>query len=401
MRGAVMNIWKTVACGAVVLAGTVGVFAQPEAPLTGTNAACATGPNLSDTLNFSPDDSGFTKIFDGKSLKGWWESCQSGHSSGDRTLGGIWLVDSVNGLLFSTQKVAGNAGSIIMTNKSYGNYELIFDLWPSFGNDGGVFNRTTANGTCYQTTVDYIQGSSVGGVYFENGYTGGSRNVDPFVFGANKSTITIGTNSNATNSWDSVTKKFGNPTAYGCPTTGCGPGSWTAVWDTGGWNQMRVKFFGTGASATNKVHNYAWIRRFGAAQWVPTVMDSVQYNTPASYLGIQIHGGSGSWSNSNGHWYRNIKIRPLTDQGVPIIQTTSIKSGARMSHGIHVVFGMLTGSLNTDYQIVVSDLSGRVLEKFSGRAGSFRHPLNSRGILLLQIKTAKDTEHLRVARLFE
>ena len=76
-----------------------------------------------------------------------------------------------------------------MTNKSYGNYELILDVWPSFGDDGGVFNRTTANGTCYQTTMDYIQGSSVGGVYFEGGYTGATRNVDPFVFGANKYTI--------------------------------------------------------------------------------------------------------------------------------------------------------------------------------------------------------------------
>jgi hypothetical protein len=387
-----------------------GIYAQPEAPLTGTNTACLAAANLADTLTPAmlagmPNpgtDSGWSWIFDGKSTHGFWESCQSSHSSADRTYGGVWLVDSVNHLLFSNQNANG-AGSILMTNKSYGNYELILDVWPSFGDDGGVFNRTTANGTCYQTTMDYIQGSSVGGVYFEGGYTGATRNVDPFVFGANKYTITIGTNSNATNRLDTMTKKYGIPADYGCPATGCGPANWTAIWDTGGWNQVRIKLFGTGASASNKVHNFAWIRKLGATAWVPTVMDSVQYNTPASYLGFQIHGGTGSWSNSKGHWYRNIKIRPLTDQGAPIVQSTSIAPVAGKHFDIRSVSGVLTGSVDADYAITVSDLSGRVLDTFNGRAGSFRHVLKPglRGVFMVQIKTSHGVDYLRAARLFE
>jgi hypothetical protein len=202
-------------------------------------------------------------LFNGKNLKGWWEGCGSSHANNDKTNGGIWLVDSVTGVLFANQNTNG-AGSVLMTNKSYLNYEIIFDLWPTFGNDGGLFNRVTPSGNCYQTTIDYIQGSGIGGTYFEGGYTGSSRNYDPFVFGANKHTISIGTNSNVNNRLDTITKRFGTPTAYGCAATGCAPAHWTAIWDTGGWNQMRVKFFGTGASAANKVHNFVWLRKLGS-----------------------------------------------------------------------------------------------------------------------------------------
>jgi hypothetical protein len=253
--------------------------------------------------------------------------------------------------------------------------------------------------------MDYIQGSSVGGVYFEGGYNGTTRNTDPFTFGANKATISIGTNSNSNNRLDTITKRWSNPTDYGCSVNGCIPANWTAVWDTGGWNQMRIKFFGTGASATNKVHNFAWIRKLGSPHWIPTVRDSVQQNTPPAPLGFQIHGGQSSWGNQNGHWYRNIKIRPLTDDGTPIIEAVSIAPGKRAAAGskdVRAVAGALTGNVPENYEVVIRDAGGRELESFSGPAGSFRHALASRsnGVLLVQIKTAKGVDHLRVPRIF-
>ncbi len=386
-------------------------WSQPRAPLTGANAACNSGPvlagGLPDTLSgpeFVPDDSGFVTIFNGKNLKGWWEGCGSTHSDLDKTNGGIWLVDSANGLLFANQNTNG-AGSVLMTNKSYGNYELVFDLWPSFGNDAGVFNRVTAAGNCYQTGIDYLSGSSVGGVYFEGGYTGGGRNVDPYVFGSTRTTITIGTNSNSTNRLDTITKLYGTPLDYGCPATGCGPANWTAMWDTGGWNQMRVQFFGTGASALNKVHNFAWIRKLGASKWIPTVRDSVQFNTPANPVGIQIHGTTAQWGNRNGNWYRNIKIRPLTDQGVPILATTSVRrtGGVSQQGTLRFAAGVLSGTLERPSEITLRDVGGELLDRISRPSGNFRYPLNSMapGILLIQVKTDQRIESFRVARVFE
>ncbi len=395
-----MNIRNVVSRGCIVsLFLAISSQAQPEAALTGTNNACAAGPTLiagvPDTVvQVVPDTAGFRSIFDGTSFKGWWESCLSGHSSADRTYGGIWLIDPANGYLFSNQNTNG-AGSILATNKSWGNYELIFDYWPSFGDDGGVFNRTTAAGNCYQTTLDYIGGSSVGGVYFEGGYTGTTRNLDPYTFGANSSSITVST-------WTANTANLPNSP---CPATGCTAANWTTVFDIAGWNQVRIKFFGTGAAATNKVHNQSWIRKLGAATWVPVITDSVQYATPASYLGFQIHGGAGSWSNRNGVWYRNIKMRPLTDLGVPIPQgTTAIGHGAGMiRYQIKAASDALVGTLDSDHEITVSDVNGRVLERFSGRAGAFRYPLSTsmHGLLLVKVKTARGTDFLRITRIAE
>ena len=398
-------VWLVFVLGATPLT----VPAQPRAALTGTNAACNSGPILTggkpDTIGttdeFPVDDSGFVKIFNGKNLKGWWEGCGSSHSDNDKTNGGIWLVDSVNGLLFANQNTNG-AGSILMTNKSYGNYELIVDFWPSFGDDGGIFNRVTASGSCYQTTMDYIGASSVGGVYFEGGYTGTTRNIDPFVFGANRATITIGTNSNANNRLDTITKRFGNPLEYGCPATGCGPANWTAIFDTGGWNQMRVQFFGSGASASNKVHNFAWIRKLGSTKWVPTIRDSVQFNTPAAPLGLQIHGTIAQWGNHKGNWYRNIRIRPLRDDGTPILPVTGIDQneknsrrnsqsgvGASFAGELHLVDGRISGRLPEDFEIRIQDVTGRELERIEGRAGDFQYAIKTRaqGILIVSARS--------------
>ena len=378
-------------------------FSQPAPIPTGANSPCQTGPTLitgiPDTVVSAPDSAGFRSIFNGTDLKGWWEDCQSGHSSADRTLGPIWLVDPANKLLFGNQNTNG-AGGILATNKILGNYELVFDYWPSFGDDGGVFNRTTATGTCYQTTLDYIGGSSVGGVYFEGGYTGATRNLDPYTFGASSSAINIGTGAS---NWTGFTATQ-NPTSFGCSAAGCTVANWTTVWDVAGWNQVRVKFFGTGASAANKVHNQSWIRKFGAANWTPVISDSVQFATAASYLGFQIHGGTGSWSNRNGIWFRNIMMRPLTDLGVPIPQgPTPIRKSSVIRHGVRVGAEALTGTVDGKYEMTLSDVSGRILEKFSGNGGAFRHTFKTsmRGFLILNLKTEQGTESFRIDRVLE
>jgi len=83
------------------------------------------------------------------------------------------LADSTHGAIYS-QQANTQAGSVLMTNKNWEHYELIFDFWPTWGNDAGVFNRVVATGTTagrtYQTGLDYKQGSSVGGSYGEGGY---------------------------------------------------------------------------------------------------------------------------------------------------------------------------------------------------------------------------------------
>jgi hypothetical protein len=377
--------------------------AQPTLSVTKTNSPCSASAQP-DTIVAPADADGFRPLFDGKTLKGWWENCQTTHSSQDAANGGFWIADSVNGAIYSQQ--AGNfAGSVLMTNKSYEHYELIFDFWPTFGNDAGVFNRVVPSGSTagrtFQTGIDYKEGSSIGGAYGEGGYGGSPAfNHDPYKF----SSTTVRTSMTIDN-WTTFTAAR-NPESFGCPTTGCTAAHWTTVFDTGGWNQMRVKFYGGLTSAT-RTKMQAWLRRVsnppgtGPDRWVPTYDSSQAVVTPANPIGLQIHGGSGYWSQAGkGTWYRNIKIRPLDEQGVPLPPTGLRGSAAPRRADLRVVSGALEGILDARHEITLSDLSGRVVQRFQGSAGAVRYPLAARGVLFVTIRLeGEDARSLTAVRL--
>src|SRR4051812_13642110 len=131
---------------ALTLAAT-NVWSQPGPIPPGTNAACAQNGGT-DTVTSTPDSEGFRTLFDGTSFKGWWESCQSHHSALDAVNGGIWLVDPGLHAIYSNQSPKF-AGSLLLTNKKFDQYELQFDYWPEFADDAGIFNRTTPDGKSY------------------------------------------------------------------------------------------------------------------------------------------------------------------------------------------------------------------------------------------------------------
>ena len=393
-----MNIvLKQVLLGSFALGCINLAVAQPTLSVPATNTPCAAGPGT-DTVASVPDQEGFLSLFDGKSLKGWWESCKSGHSSNDNVNGGIFIADPANGAIYSQQQANG-AGGLILTNKVFGNYELIFDYFGTYGDDGGVFNRTTAAGKCYQTTLDYIAGSSVGGAYGEGGYT--NLNVDPYVFGANKQTIT-----NVTN-WTNSTKAQ-DPASFGCPAAGCTAADWATVWDLNGWNQIRIKFYG-GLTAASKVKLKSWFRKAanppaaGPNNWVPVYNDSQSIVTPASYLGFQIHGGVGRWLLGPGTWYKNIKWRPLDDEGKPTSVPVDVKKTGRMHlEGVQLEASpdALIGHMSMAHEIVLRDLSGKILQTYRGDAGDVRYSFatSAHGVMVAEVISAFGSDRIRVTR---
>lgn len=373
---------------------------QPVLGVPAVNAPCASGPALvegqPDTLASVPDAEGFYSLFDGKSLKGWWENCQTGHSSQDRTLGGLWIADSTHGALYS-QQASTLAGSVLMTNKSWEHYELIFDFWPTWGNDAGVFNRVTTTGRTYQTGLDYKHGSSIGGSYGEGGY--GNFNIDPYLFTTSFGVITV-------SSWDEFTAAR-DPSSFGCPSSGCGVAQWHAVWDTAGWNQVRVKFFGglTGGSPTRM---QAWIRRLDNPpvppphNWVPTHDSAMNTLTPANPIGLQIHGGGDYWNRAGrGTWYRNIRIRPLDVNGDPVPVSLHGEVLRRQAGGLKLAGNALTGHFAGAHTIRVRDARGRELRRFtSPSGGEVRYELGAlRGLLFVDVRTAGGASHFRLGRL--
>lgn len=377
-----------------ILSCVAATSAQPQLGVASTNAPCAAGPALvgdaPDTVASVPDADGFVSLFDGKTLKGWWENCNTNHSSQDRTDGGLWIADSTHGALYS-QQAPSRAGSVLMTNKSYEHYELVFDFWPSWGNDAGVFNRVVPTGNqagrTFQTGLDYKQGSSIAGAYGEGGYgSPAGFNHDPYLFTTTHGVITV-------SSWTAFTGAR-NPASFGCPAGGCGVSDWHAVWDTAGWNQIRIKFYG-GLSQGSTVKMSAWFRRIADPpapppdNWVPVYADSQTVPAPANPIGLQIHGGADYWNlNGRGTWYRNIRIRELDSLGNPVAPTSlrSSPGGGASAARVRVVAGALEGTFDAAHEVIVRDARGALLSRHRGGPGAARYAPGGRGLLTVEIR---------------
>jgi hypothetical protein len=354
--------------------GAVSSFAQPAAP-TGSELPCQAAAGTDEVAIAA--DSGFVKIFDGTSFKGWWHNCQSEDAGPNREAGGIWKVDPAEQAMYSMQRDDGS-GSMLVTNKKYDNHEIIMDVWPDFGNDAGIFHRTTDKGRSFQTVVDYLPNNCIGGTWAqEMPFTFYKH---PYLFGSNEKTIVSRT------SW-----------AY--------TGNWLDVWDPDTWNQVRVKFYG------HPPHHQTWIRKVGAPAWTPVIdLDwpaaQSQKEAATGYLGLQIHFAEGSETRWNGggkgNWYRNILVRELNEDGTPKAAGIRRADPSRSRHSFSATGSLLSGWLDGDCEITLRDLSGRKLESFRARAGNFSHVLSpgiSHGILLVEMRSATSAFTVRVTPL--
>lgn len=376
--------------GVIALIGVSSVLAQPDVP-TGPFLSCGTEPTgaaMNDTVASGVDADGYISLFDGETAKGWWQSCQTAHGGPAK-----WQVVPALKAIFSTENQG--VGGVLMTNKKYLHYELVWDYWPSFNNDGGIFNRTPADGSCFQTVLDYITGASLGGTWGERNF--GHRDFRPFSFGNNESSVTIPGNSAGEGShWTTITQKLkAAGQRFDCATTGCVAADWPRLWDVDNWNQLRLQFYG-GTSADQRVRMKFWFRKVGAVDWVPVSVDTtLMRNLPANYIGLQVHNG-GRFNGAKGTWYRNIKYTPLTALGERIIQpTTRSLDGKKIRSDIKVGSNSLVGSLDQDHEIVIRDVQGNLVQTIHGKAGRFDYRLDPRanGWCSMQIKTKKGIEH--------
>ena len=115
---------------------------------------------------------GFTSLFNGKDLTGWHVSKTARH--------GIQPDFHVaHGMILGTQRPLGSGG-LLLTDRQYRNFELYMEVKPDWGNDSGIFFRTTETGAAYQITLDYLPGGSMGrlisegGIQFGAGRAGGA-----------------------------------------------------------------------------------------------------------------------------------------------------------------------------------------------------------------------------------
>ena len=165
--------------------------------------------------------------------------------------GGIWAVQ--NGLLVGDQEPE-HKGGLLGTTRSFGDavIELEFKA-VGFPLDSGLFLRTQPNGNGYQLTIDIKPDGSVGSIYVPS---------DGFV--AQDKT-------------------------------------WKSKYRENNWNTLKAEI--TGQPARVRV----WLN----GQQTVDFTDTKERLPRTGYVGLQVHGGGGSWGADSRIQYRNVRVTPL------------------------------------------------------------------------------------------
>lgn len=239
------------------------------------------------------DEPGFKSIFDGKTLDGWHKNPEKiGHGTG-----GHWFVEE--GSIVGEQDPPGSGnGGILLTDRQYGNFELLIDMKPDWGVCSGLFVRSTDRGQCYQMMVDYHEAGNVGHIFGEGSGGFNTRPFDVFgVYNDQKELISLVTKPSAVQP----------PPAFSIS----GP-DWVKAWKINDWNTARVKVVGNPAQITTWI-NGVKVGEFDGTTYVGPGYDKAQVAEllgPRGSIAVQVHGGK-SWPAGAKCRWRNIKVKTL------------------------------------------------------------------------------------------
>jgi len=226
---------------------------------------------------------GFTPIFNGVNLVGWHPS----HTNIHGTAPDFFVLD---GAIVATQNPLGQGG-ILLTDKSYKNFEFYMEVKPDYGCDSGVFFRSSEAGHAYQVTMDYLPGGSMGALILE-GITNPNRGR---AAGAGAAGARAG-----------GPGRGGPPVVGGIPlgsTTPNGEAAWMKAWKREAWNTVRIRVEG------DVPHVQVWINDSLVTDAHETE-NRAEGGVVEGPIAIQMHGGS-RWVQA-GFWrWRNLGIKEL------------------------------------------------------------------------------------------
>jgi hypothetical protein len=257
-------------------------FARPDAPTP------------------SDDESGFIPLFDGKTLTGW-------HTNPEKIIhgtGGKWQVE--DGAITGEQDPPGNGG-MLMTDKDYGDFELLLELNPDWGLDSGVFLRTNQKGVCFQVYCDYHDHGNVGWISTET--TSGQKRmiIRPFNFFGE-----LDDNGKLTKL---TTKPDERPIAWKPDYLlySASAETWLQTWKLNEWNTLRIRCTG------KYPHITTWINNVKMAEFDGQTCPQPDYDKesifqqlgPQGPIAFQVHGGRSMWSAGHKCRWRNIRIKTL------------------------------------------------------------------------------------------
>jgi hypothetical protein len=234
---------------------------------------------------------GFRSIFNGKDLTGWHKNPEKiGHGTG-----GIWIVEE--GAITGEQDPPGGGnGGILLTDETFGDFEVIFETNPDWGPCSGFFMRSNEKGQCYQMMIDYHDVGNVGEIYREGLDGAGNRTfqIDGIFADPDKKVLKDIVASKL------KPKKEGE--VIGEPQIKLE--DWSKIWTHGKWNTVRCKCVGNPPTITTWINGTKITEYTSDQKFEEKLKDK-------GHLAFQVHGGTGAWPKGAKVRFRNVQVKEL------------------------------------------------------------------------------------------
>lgn len=213
----------------------------------------------------------FERLDNGVDMTGWRASTTNYHGPGSG-----WTVE--DGALVGRQ-TSGQQGGILMTERSYSDVEVVFEVKVDWGCDSGFFFRTTGGNKAYQVTIDHLPESGVGSVWGEQ-FSQELRAIPYFLTDKGNAAVAA---PNETPQFDLA--------------------EWPTIWKPTEFNEIRARVEG------NPPHIQVWISGLKVTDFTDK-MTRTEIE-PQGPLAIQVHNAE-RWLAGGSVRFRNIRARDLT-----------------------------------------------------------------------------------------
>ncbi|WP_234572944.1 family 16 glycoside hydrolase [Rhodohalobacter sp. 614A] len=258
----------------------------------GLAPAIANGINRVKEAPDMPDKEGYISLFDGESLNGW-------HKNGAR-----WTVR--NGEIIAEQEPPGSGnGGILLSNKTYKDFEMMIDVKPGWGCDSGVFLRSQPNGQSYQVYVDYHSEPNDGGIVgFLYGQSTGGWRTEPFrYYGIFKNDELVDLELKPFTPYEGYAE---NPLRYACTKE-----EWKKAWKLNEYNTLKIRCEGKYPIITTWINGTKICKFDAAATKSPDFDKEKMYQAVGDegHIALQVH-GTDTWWGDEVRW-KNIKVKEL------------------------------------------------------------------------------------------
>lgn len=273
-------------------------------------------------------ESAFKPIFDGRTLAGWHatprlpvprfpggpepDPTSEGYKRAASTTG-KWTVE--DGAITGRQEPLGSGlGGYIVSDGTYGDFELQFEARPDWPADTGILVRTTPDGTKgYQILLDHRQSGNIGG-YYGNGIGG---------FHAIKFTLDVKKDANGkpvglvvenpATSIEQIT-----PQKIGLLEYGATGEEFLKAWQWDAWNSFLIRVEGASPRITVQI-NGALISIIDTAAIVFPDYDAGAIRAllgPRGHIAFEVHDndpgmGEARWGKTAACRWRNVAVREL------------------------------------------------------------------------------------------